>query len=485
MSAESKETAVGAAIEKGVSSVKRGRTITEQARPRVLFIGEEFAELAGRLAEIVTTVGHVRHAGDANLKEWDCVVTVESPAKITQAPKRGNGWETPDITEWQWHQEFEEHLSIFLVLDPWAGEGVVECWPSNGIREAKPDHVLLTKSHVVGRHLTEVNELRAAVQDLVKQSLVPAAKARSDHFGLEHGHTDPPVRPFLFGPDDLILAGSYERGDGSAGVWVVPSDVPDLLPWVVAALREWSTLNPARFPAPPDWHDAEQWRSGEEVRLRADLAEFEGNLKAEVDRLLAERKQRLEAIEEAKVRADLFERALVTGQDTVLADAVARALQVLGFEVRDMDAEAEPGMFKEDYRITDPDAPDWLALGEAKGFTKGVSEAGLQSLARWTAFYVQETGGFPSARWYIANHMLRQDPSTRPVPLHGRDDVVEVFAADNGLVIDTRALFALVRFAQDNPDRRGDLRRWLRGRSGVLRVGDVEDWITGPGAVSR
>ena len=125
-----------------------------------------------------------------------------------------------------------------------------------------------------------------------------------------------------------------------------------------------------------------------------------------------------------------------------------------------------------------------LALGEAKGFTKGVSEAGLQSLARWTAFYVQETGEFPSARWYVANHMLRQDPSTRPEPLHGRDDVVEVFAADNGLVIDTRALFALVRYAQHNPERRGDLRAWLREQSGVLRVADADEWITGPGAAT-
>jgi hypothetical protein len=411
------------------------------------------------------------------------MVTTTFPVELDQVPKQAEHWDDEDVTEWKWHQTFPDHLSIILVIERYPAKDLVEFWPPAGSSEDSPDHALGHASHVVGRHLTEVKGLGQRLQDLVKQALVPVVEAREDHFGLRPlGTTDgnidaPPVRPFLLGPDDLILAGSWQRND-KATLWVVPADLPDLLPWVIAALREWHHVNPERFPVLPDWHDAAQWRSAEEVLLWSELDEFEGALKAEVDRLLGERKQRLDAIEQAKVRANAFERALLTAQDTPLADAVAEGLRALGFDVRDMDAEAEPGKFKEDYRITDPADGEWIALGEAKGFTKGVSEVGMQSLARWAGFYVQETGTFPSARWYIANHMLRQDPATRPEPLHGRDDVVEVFAADHGLVIDTRALFALVRYAQDNPDRREALRAWLRTQTGVLRIADAQAWIS-------
>ncbi|TPG17050.1 hypothetical protein [Pedococcus bigeumensis] len=472
------------AVAKGVNRVERGRTLTEQQRPRVLLIGAAFKELAGRLGEILPTVGHVGHVADANLKEWDCILTVEYPATIAQAPKKGDGRQTPDITEWKWRQEFNSHLSIVLVQTAWDGGKVVECWPPSATRKAMPDYALMTSTRVVGRHLTEVKGLSDTLEDLVKQHLVPAAKRREDHFGLEPRSGpgfkagDVPVRPFLLGPDDLILAGSYERSD-KASVWVLPSDLPDLLPWIVAALREWHDVDPERFPALPDWHDADQWRSAEEVRLRADLDQFEQTLKADVARLLAQRQEHRDALDEAKARANAFERALLTEQGTPLEEAVAKALTVIGFEVREMDREAEPGKFKEDYRITDPDAPGWIALGEAKGFTKGVSEVGMQSLSRWAGFFIKETGDFPTARWYIANHMVRQDPSTRPEPLHGRDDVIEVFAADNGLVLDTRALFALVRDAQENPEHRGAIRAWLRGQAGVITAAKVDAWLIG------
>lgn len=472
------------AAARGLGKIERGRTLTERARPRVLLVGSAFEELAGRLSEVLTTVGHVPHVGHANLKEWDCVITGDFPATVTQFPQTGDGWQTPDVTEWEWVQEFDSHLSIFLVQTPFGDGNIVECWPPSGSSEASPDYVLMAQTNVVGQHLTEIKGLSDSLQDLVKQSLVPLAKGRDGHFGLESRSgegfkaEDVPVRPFLLGPDDLILAGSYERND-KAGVWVVPSDLPDLVPWVVAALREWHDLNPERFPALPDWHDSEAWQSAEETERRGNLAEFETRLKAEVDRLLAMRQTHQDEIAAAKARADVFERALLTEQGTPLETAVAKALRALGFDVRDMDAEAEPGKFKEDYRITDPDVPGWIALGEAKGFTKGVSETGLQSLGRWTEFYVKETREFPSARWYIANHMLRHDPTTRPEPLRGREDVIEVFADANGLVIDTRALFMLVRHAQKHPEDRAAMRTWLRSRTGVLGPAAAGEWLKG------
>lgn len=470
---------------KRASRFERGRTLTEQPRPRVLLIGSRFVDLAARLRQVLATVGHVAYASDANLNEWDCVITSLYPAEIDQTPRQGDGWNEPEVTEWKWHQEFDAHLSIVVVQPRWTDSPIVDCWPPEGERAMRPDCVLVPENNVVGGHLTEVKGLGDRLQDLVKRYLVPLAENRENHFGLvriaaDGEPDDVPVRPFLLGPDDLILAGSYKRND-KASVWVVPEDLPDLLPWIVAALREWHDVDPERFLALPDWHDAEQWRSAEEVRLRADLDQFEQTLKAEVDRLLAERQKHRDALDGAKARANAFERALLTEQGTSLENAVAKALTALGFEVREMDLEAGPGKFKEDYRITDPDSPGWIALGEAKGFTKGVSEVGMQSLSRWTSFFIKETGDFPTARWYIANHMLRQDPSMRPEPLHGREDVVEVFAADNGLVIDTRALFALVRFGQDHAGHLGDLRAWLRNQTGVLKSTDVTAWISQQG----
>jgi hypothetical protein len=209
------------------------------------------------------------------------------------------------------------------------------------------------------------------------------------------------------------------------------------------------------------------------VRLHQELKARTGSIQAEVQKFLAEKDEIESRLSAAADEAARYERALLTAQDEELAQAVARALRELGFQVRDMDEEWEPGKRREDYRITDPDEAAWIAVGEAKGFTKGMKETGLVSLGRWVAMFAADEKRLPSAQWYIANHYLRQDPEVRPDPLATRSDVLRTFTQSDGLVIDTRALYALLRAVQDDPTLAQPIRQRLREARGVLRASDA------------
>lgn len=60
--------------------------------------------------------------------------------------------------------------------------------------------------------------------------------------------------------------------------------------------------------------------------------------------------------------------------------AVHALLTELGLNVRDMGLEWPGDERLEDYRITDPDRTDWLALGEATGMANGAKFATFNTL---------------------------------------------------------------------------------------------------------
>lgn len=74
----------------------------------------------------------------------------------------------------------------------------------------------------------------------------------------------------------------------------------------------------------------------------------------------------------------------------------------------------------------------------------------------------------PNASWYIANGFRGDDPTTRAHPYAGREDALDVVEELDGLVIDTRALFDLVRAVREKPDRAGAARLLLRESSRML-----------------
>ena len=74
----------------------------------------------------------------------------------------------------------------------------------------------------------------------------------------------------------------------------------------------------------------------------------------------------------------------------------------------------------------------------------------------------------PSARWYIANQHIREDPDTRPAPFKTRPDLIEQLQEIGTLLLDTYALFRLVRAVQDEPALKPLVRARLRNRVGRL-----------------
>lgn len=281
------------------------------------------------------------------------------------------------------------------------------------------------------------------------------------------------LRPFLFGPRAVPLAGSYKRTT-EASVWLLPPDVGDLAPWVLAALRDWHGLYPDRFPGIPEWTAENKYRSGAEARLHDQLKASADAMQAEIEKYEADKREIQSRLSEAADEAARFERALLTTQGDELAHAVLRALRDLGFDVRDMDQEWEPGKRREDYRITDPDEADWVAVAEAKGFTKGVREAGLFSLMKWSTMFAAEEWRVPSAQWYLANQYLRDDPDVRPDPLANRSDVLKSFTEQDGLLVDTRALHVLLRAVQDDSTLARPTRQRLRETRGVLSASSAD-----------
>lgn len=461
---------------------KPGRVINERPGPRVIveIDGRVITRgLAERLFEVVPTLVGTDNLSKYNLNEWDCVITCDATATLDTENETGSsGWDTNESVRYVWRDGYPAHLSVITVIEPadrqWSTDTSFLAFdPPSGKSPEPPTLCLLAESGVVGTHLALPTDLPEKIERLVRRELIPVAEERSFHRIFRHGgdrSADPDalaMRPFLYGPDDCVLAGSLER-NGQASLWFLPGDLPDVFPWVIAALNEWHHRYPKRFPALPDWGSTDEWQTADEARI---TGEIDANAQWFHDqyKVYDERDQALSTeLTAARSRADRYERALLTSDGRMLEGSVSCALAELGFIVVDMDEIWPEGQRKEDLRIVDPEVDDWLAIVEIKGFSNGVKETGFTSLGRWGQFYVLETGSMPSASWYVANGFKGDDPTTRPEPYAGRGDALDVVEESGGLVIDTRALFDLVRAVRENPDRAAVGRRLLRESTRLL-----------------
>ena len=92
----------------------------------------------------------------------------------------------------------------------------------------------------------------------------------------------------------------------------------------------------------------------------------------EVKYLEAERERIEVDLDAAGEEADAGIRRCIWDDGDNLVASVGDILKGLGFAVRDMDAEQEQGKPKrEDLRLTLDDRPEWEAIAEVKGYTKG------------------------------------------------------------------------------------------------------------------
>ena len=468
------------------AALRRGQTINERPRPRVLVLGFREpaveASVVDVVAKVAPTVATAEWAGQVDLHEYDAVVTGRTFTSLESQthPDADGSWGSKSLPTWsKWTQDLPPHISVFYVPSG-STENLIDFVPAEGEGESFPDVVLWSESRVVGTHVTYVHGLPGHMDELVKRHAAPRAQQRDDHVTFSRRVAEGggdlegtlEMRPLLLGPRDAVLAFTYQRS-AEASAWVLPLDlVGDLRSWVVAAFREWHGLYPKRFPAVPDWR-TRGWTTPAEDTVAVQIASLEAAF-ADATRQFEERRAELDdAFAGASASVDAYERALLTGTGEVLERAAARGLRDLGFLVEEMDETWPAHARREDYRITDPDDADWIAVGEAKGFRKGVSETGLHSLSRWVLYYLRDHGTLPSAQWYIGNQFLHEDPATRPVPLHGRDDVVAAFTESDGLLLDTRVLFRLVVTTQQHPDLKPRIRELLRSARGRLLEGDA------------
>lgn len=283
------------------------------------------------------------------------------------------------------------------------------------------------------------------------------------------------VRPLLLAGGDSTLAGRFTRSAGwekragpecSGGeLWFLPAEVEEHAAWVLEALRHWQTLDPTRFPAPPDWWRTGDWATPEQVSAREALAH-----------LAAERATVVQALERRQVELTAASRAaddgaklgplrLLTEDGDDLELAVLEALTSFGFAARKMD-EVHPGNDRrEDLRVTDTDEPSWECLVEIKGYGRGAAVNDLARLSRWSARYAVEKGRLPGAMWHVVNHFRDTDPNGRPIAIPNDDDLAD-FAADGGTLIDTRQIFRAWRDVTTGAIRAESVRSSLKAARG-------------------
>lgn len=481
-------------MRKALASVTPGQTLTQQPGPRVLihdpgshfnYSGQQRYSpgafdphlLEIQLSPTVPTVEVARRLSDYNLNEWDCLVTVNKPIRFESTTQPSPNYDAPSVTVHSWEQSYPNHLSVICVIR--SGDvDLIDVAPSKGTDEVGlPPTAILRDADTVGRHIRQVDGLPDHLAAVVRDHLIPVARDRNEHLSFRRwtNSEDPdsiykdrlPFRPFLLGPDDVILAGSYER-NAEASVWLLPEDVPDLFPWVSAALREWHEMYPSRFPARPDWQGASAWKSHAEVIIEANRQAVFGRYRATLEALQTELDALDEQAEAAGAAADQFQRALLTADSDLLAEAVGCSLATLGFHVVDMDEHWPDGDRREDLRVFVDDDPDWVAIVEVKGAKNGARETEVQNFGRWAERFILDEQRLPSARWFVTNHQRQQDPAARQEAFANKPAVLETFAKSGGTVIDTRALFDLVRLVQEKPSRADQARTLLLTSAAAL-----------------
>lgn len=492
-----------------VAAVKRvvtpGQHLTQEPGPRVLIqrFGETFGVVNGRqtvvhseadeLAERLRQSGVPTVSvapwlpGEHNLNEWDCLITTDGPARFESRTVQDSPYDEP-YSLYTWKQQYPDHLCILRIVKPSESDMLDFDPPEATEQRMLPTAALVCQADLTGKHLRKAEGLPESLAALVMRDLVPVVKGRTKHLGFMWGalnddKKDPDARerlrltPFLYGPDDVILAGSYQRSE-SASTWLIPSDVPDIHPWAVEALREWRDLYPDRFPALPDWQEGADWRTAAEVAIDEAKRAHADTFRAAYERFIEEQMVFEEEGAEAKKAADSYQRALLREDGPALERAVEQAIGALGFRVVNMDQVHPDGDRREDLRVYDDGDPDWVAIVEIKGGKGGAKENELHLVGKWATRFAVDEGRAPSAQWFVVNHQRFTDPSGRPVPFGGKPAVAETFAQVDGSIIDTRALFDLLRLVEGNPDLAPQARALLKAKPPILtrvKSGDLSN----------
>lgn len=323
-------------------------------------------------------------------------------------------------------------------------------------------------------------DVSEGIRRLVKRELVPWLQEQHPKpFLVSKSSTRGPAfgTTFVRDADRNPIAGHYyrrrSRDDRSSDtrILIVPFTPVRPEAWLAAAIDVWREVTPRRFEDMPTWRDSPKWQTADERRLRGALADLERE-RDEILKRLNERQTELEGdLTIATAAGEQGRRRLLTESGQGLVSAVVEAFEYLGFEVTDADAERAKGTPRlEDLRLTDPDVPEWSNVTEIKGVGGGGRHADLFDLNRYAGYYLERTGSWPSSRWYVVNQMRHEDPDRRHLLFGGGDEILDSFANDGGLAIDTRHLFELLHRIDVGSMSEEQARQMLRTQRGRFEL---------------
>lgn len=276
------------------------------------------------------------------------------------------------------------------------------------------------------------------------------------------------VQPLLreSGDQGQVLAGIVGRQEGPGPeVWCLPDRAFSAAEqWTRAALRSWSDKFPEQFPT-ADWQADVRWMTTPERQAANALAEHNELTIRTIADLAARTSELEELYEDARNAATAGLRRLILANGDALVDAATDALKLLGFEVVDADAERVGQEKLEDLRVADG---EWVCLVEVKGYERRNAKANdLLQLGKAAEQFIKRTGAVPSARWYLVNQSFATPPDDRRRPLEG-SEMIETFAGQSGLIIDTRDLYRLTVAVENRDLTAEDARALIKEATGVL-----------------
>ena len=226
--------------------------------------------------------------------------------------------------------------------------------------------------------------------------------------------------------------------------------VSDLAHWFRAFLTDISELDPQRVPvAPSPLNDPFLWYTPEEAVHAGRISEIE----REIERLEDQRQGVEQELARASQTADATIRRAIWQAGDDLVDAVSEILEDIGFTVERMDEAKQPHEAKyEDLRLTLAALPDWAAIVEVKGYTKGIRTNDAKQVRMHKERYIAETRREPDLTLWLANPFRELDPSDRPQPDSNVDSTSEVIGAVCLLTTDLYQLWRIVRQGDRKPD---------------------------------
>ena len=187
--------------------------------------------------------------------------------------------------------------------------------------------------------------------------------------------------------------------------------VSNLSEWFRAFLTDIHNIDPFGVPQlPPRLSVPSAWYTPAENAL----AERIDAIDRETERLLHERQNIKARLTAEGDRADAGIKRAIWSDGDELVEAVSEILSDIGFSVRSMDAEVKEGERKrEDLRLTLESRPDWEAIVEIKGYTKGTRTNDAGRIRAHRERYIQEEHRLPDLTIWVVNEYREEDPSFR------------------------------------------------------------------------